>query len=130
MVVSLHFTIAFHRIPNTEFRCVDFFSPTSFSETFDVVYDYTFLCALPLSLRPPWAQRMATLVRPGGTLVTLLFPIADHTDGPPFAVNVDVYRGLLSETFKEQSITQCRSFPSREGKEMLGLWVRKETTTS
>ncbi|KAH6662009.1 thiopurine S-methyltransferase family protein [Verticillium dahliae] len=34
--------------------------------TFDLIFDYTFLCALPLSARPKWAARMAALLNPNG----------------------------------------------------------------
>uniref|UniRef100_A0A7S2V0Z5 Thiol methyltransferase 2 n=1 Tax=Fibrocapsa japonica TaxID=94617 RepID=A0A7S2V0Z5_9STRA len=33
---------------------------------FDVIFDYTFLCALPPDLRPNWAMQMSRLLRPGG----------------------------------------------------------------
>ncbi len=38
---------------------------------FDLIYDYTFLCALPPSLRPRWAARMSELLAPDGTLICL-----------------------------------------------------------
>jgi hypothetical protein len=62
-----------------------------------VVFDYTFLCALPPDLRGAWARAMTTLVRPGCELVCLIFPIGDHKDGPPFAMQPTTIRDLLAE---------------------------------
>ncbi|KAI9375377.1 S-adenosyl-L-methionine-dependent methyltransferase [Aspergillus egyptiacus] len=59
------------------------------SGKFDLVYDYTFLCALHPSLRPRWAERMAELIKPGGLLVCLEFPMYKDPElpGPPWGVN-------------------------------------------
>lgn len=37
-------------------------------------------------MRPKWAARMAEIIKPGGTLVALIFPIVEKKGGPPFAV--------------------------------------------
>jgi len=67
------------------------------SGKFDLVYDYTFLCALPLDLRPRWAQRITELVHHKGRLVCLEFPSgkALRDGGPPWGVNPEVYEALL-----------------------------------
>ncbi|KAI9143257.1 S-adenosyl-L-methionine-dependent methyltransferase [Paraphysoderma sedebokerense] len=105
------------------FLKADFFTfPT---EKFDTVYDYTFLCALQPPMRPDWARRMYEIIKPGGLLITLMFPIDNHEDGPPFAVSPELYRQLLTSYFDEVSISDCESFPARAGREKLGLWRRK-----
>ena len=50
-------------------------------EKFDLIYDYTFFCAMNPSMRPAWAQRMSDLLADSATahLVCLEFP----TDKPP-----------------------------------------------
>lgn len=68
-----------------KFICADFFGDNSWlppaatsgsnEGPFDLIYDYTFLCALPPSLRPKWAARMSELLSPGGTLIAMEFPI-------------------------------------------------------
>jgi hypothetical protein len=92
---------------------------------FDAAFDYTFLCALPPSWRSKWAHRMGKIIRPGGMLVTLMFPISTHEGGPPFAVSPELYRSLLGDQFEEIEISDCASFPAREGQEKLGIWKRK-----
>jgi len=68
------------------------------SGKFDLIFDYTFLCALPVDMRPRWAQRMASLMAHKGRLVCLEFPsgkpLTEH--GPPWGVNPEVYEALLS----------------------------------
>lgn len=48
----------------------------------------SFLCALPPVMRPEWAARYRDIMKKkDGVLITLIYPIGDHEDGPPFAVN-------------------------------------------
>lgn len=82
----------------------DFFSEdwaaglgTDGSGKFDLIFDYTFLCALPLDLRPQWARRMSDLVHGKGRLVCLEFPSgkALREGGPPWGLSPEVYEALL-----------------------------------
>ena len=59
---------------------------------FQLVWEYTFLCALDVELRPRWAARMRELLGPDGLLVTLIFPVSDHAGGPPYAVSPQLYQ--------------------------------------
>lgn len=56
----------------------DFFTFTPPSEGYTLAYDYTFFCALPPDLRERWGGRYAELVKPGGVLVCLEFPIGAY----------------------------------------------------
>ncbi|KAG6060826.1 hypothetical protein E4U17_003373 [Claviceps sp. LM77 group G4] len=64
---------------------------------FDLIFDYTFLCALPLSARPNWSSRMAELLHPSGRLVCLEFPSGKPLSlgGPPWGLTPEVYEALL-----------------------------------
>ncbi|CAH1767969.1 2756_t:CDS:2, partial [Entrophospora sp. SA101] len=103
----------------------DFFklSPT---EKFQLVYDYTFLCALPPTLRESWASKMAELISPGGVLIALIFPIwsaSDHEGGPPYALNLEIYQELLENDFtKEYFDPDCPSYEHRKGYEAMSVW--------
>ena len=105
---------------NFEFVCGDFFKH---SKVYDGAYDYTFFCALPIELRHDWGLKMAELIKPNGTLITLMFPIDNHEGGPPFSVTPEDYNKVL-KNFKLQSLTACSSFKPRQGKEKLGIWVK------
>ncbi|KAJ9658056.1 hypothetical protein H2201_007951 [Coniosporium apollinis] len=70
---------------------------------FDLIYDYTFLSALPPSLRPAWAARMSQLLAPSGVLICVEFPTykPPSTGGPPWALPPAVYEAHLSRPGEE-----------------------------
>jgi SAM-dependent methyltransferase len=106
----------------------DFFTFTP-AERFDVIWDYTFLCAIPPSWRPRWAERVDALLAPDGTLATLIFP-ATHPGpdyvGPPWPLHPEDVRALLEPRgFRAVKLERpTRSHPAREGKEWIALWRR------
>jgi SAM-dependent methyltransferase len=69
------------------------------NDKFDLIYDYTFLCALDPTIRTDWATKMSDLVKPGGELITLIYPIYpddyERTGGPPFRVSLRLLEELL-----------------------------------
>ncbi len=96
---------------------------------FDLVWDYTFLCAIDPSQRPAWVEKMDALLADGGELITLLFPATKEPPfgaGPPFALPPDEIRELLSTRFtpsRLEPVTQ--SHEGRRGMEWIGRWRRK-----
>ncbi|KAK4035445.1 S-adenosyl-L-methionine-dependent methyltransferase [Parachaetomium inaequale] len=64
---------------------------------FDVIYDYTFLCALLPEMRKDWACRMSELLSPSGVLVCLEFPLYKDLKllGPPWPLREGIYWNLL-----------------------------------
>lgn len=61
---------------NITFEPADFFSfPLPDNEPFSLAFDYTFFCALPPNWRSKWGRRYGEVVRPGGLLVALAFPL-------------------------------------------------------
>lgn len=95
---------------------------------FDLIWDYTFLCAIEPKMRPRWAERVDELLAADGEVVTLIFPIVDKApdDGPPYALSVQMVRDLLEPVFEPVSIEPpARSHPGREGKECLVRWRRR-----
>ncbi|MEM9691358.1 MAG: methyltransferase [Myxococcota bacterium] len=94
---------------------------------FDLIWDYTFLCALPVDLREAWAKTMARLLAPTGELWTLIFPVVpqlpDEPTGPPFPMRPELVQGLLAHSFTEIEMRPVeRSHPGREGKEWFARW--------
>ncbi|RPA79062.1 S-adenosyl-L-methionine-dependent methyltransferase, partial [Ascobolus immersus RN42] len=95
---------------------------------FDLVFDYTFFCAMPPSRRPDWAQRMSELVKKGGNLICLEFPLGKpaETQGPPWGVTEEAYAEILSavgfkrlERYEPEKVHEIG-----KGKTMLSKWVR------
>ncbi|KAF2719658.1 S-adenosyl-L-methionine-dependent methyltransferase [Polychaeton citri CBS 116435] len=90
-----------------DFIVADFFSPAMLPDTeesFDLIYDYTFLCALPVSLRTKWAERITALLKPVvGELVCLMFPLnkPPKTGGPPNGLSIKLYELLLGNIGSE-----------------------------
>ncbi|ELU41785.1 TPMT domain-containing protein [Rhizoctonia solani AG-1 IA] len=104
-------------------------NPSLTEEPFDLVYDYTFFCAIPPELRKSWGQRMTEIVRPGGYLIALMYPIDPgrrRNDGPPFPVDFDAYSAVLKESWDNVvNVAPTTSRPTHEGRERLGVWRRK-----
>ncbi|KAG9141290.1 hypothetical protein Leryth_001750 [Lithospermum erythrorhizon] len=110
---------------NLTFLIEDFFSwrPT---ELFDLIFDYTFFCAIDPDMRALWASRIQELLKPDGELITLIFPISYHEDGPPYAVSVDNYEEVLRPFgIKAISIVDNEmAVAPRRGREKLARWKR------
>ncbi|KAF2087687.1 putative thiol methyltransferase [Saccharata proteae CBS 121410] len=93
------------------FVCGDFFKDGWLSQVggggdlpkFDIIYDYTFLSALPPSFRPAWALRMSNLLSESGGLVCIEFPTykPPSTGGPPWALPPPVYEQHLARPGEE-----------------------------
>ncbi len=101
---------------------------------FELIWDYTFLCALPLEQRSAWAERVHALLAPQGILLTLLFPVdaaRDPHEGPPFALDLDAVSQLLEPYFSCEFMIPAReSVASRQGKEWLAKWQKREKNAS
>ncbi|XP_023871976.1 probable thiol methyltransferase 2 isoform X2 [Quercus suber] len=115
-------------LPNASylnFLKADFFTWNP-SELFDLILDYTFFCAIEPDMRLAWAQRIRDLLKPGGELITLMFPISDHVGGPPFKVSISDYEEvLLPMGFRAVSIVDNEmAIGPRKGREKLGRWKR------
>jgi hypothetical protein len=55
------------------------------------------LCALHPSMRPSWAESWRRLLKPGATLVCMVYPVdpSRPNEGPPWPLTPEVYTGLL-----------------------------------
>ena len=101
---------------------------------FDLIWDYTFLCAIDPERREGWARQARALLAPGGELITLIFPVplppgqlgpGPH-EGPPYPLDPHQVRALLlAAGFEERTLTPAtHSHPRRAGREWLGRWRR------
>lgn len=96
---------------------------------FDLHWDYTFLCALPIEMRPKWLEMVDRVLAPEGELAALIFPVipdADPLDGPPFPISPELVTELVAPILEPVSIERVeQSHPGREGKEWLGRYRRR-----
>ncbi|ESZ92363.1 hypothetical protein SBOR_7247 [Sclerotinia borealis F-4128] len=76
----------------------DFLINVEGEKSFDLIYDFTFGCALPPVLRPAWSKRYHELLSPEGRLICLEFPTTKSPSlgGPPWAMPPRIYEGHLS----------------------------------
>lgn len=93
---------------------------------FDLVWDYTFLCAIDPSQRQEWAKTMARLIKPSGTLLALIFPVGTRAGGPPFTLIPEKVHELLAEDFE---LISCEApvgnHEDRKGVEFLTEYRRR-----
>ena len=61
-------------------------SPADLGGPVDLFLEHTFLCALPLHLRPAWGLLVDRVLGPGGRVAALVFPVDKPAaeGGPPF----------------------------------------------
>lgn len=103
--------------------CADFFSFAA-EQRFDVIYERAFLCALPRSLWPEYAPRMAALLRPGGLLAGYFFFSAEP-QGPPFGTLPEQLDALLAPYFtRREDRPVDDSLPVFAGRERWQIWQR------
>ena len=105
-------------------RKADFFQ---LDENFDLVYERTFLCALPRRLWPDWGRRIAEVVRPGGRLAGFFY-LNDNERGPPFGISPELLNELLDGAFvkeEDEKIPPGQSVPVLAGKEVWQVWKRR-----
>ncbi|CAP97658.1 hypothetical protein E8E15_010609 [Penicillium rubens] len=104
---------------------------------FDIIYDYTFFCALDPSMRPKWALRQTQLLSPSpaGNLICLEFP--RHKDpqsgGPPYSSSSEAYMAHLSHPGEEvpydNGVVKHEPLraPSKDGLERVAYWKPERT---
>jgi methyl halide transferase len=100
-------------------------------EPFDFIFDYTFFCALPPSLRSAWGEQTVALLTPNtGRLLTIVFPvIRTHSGGslkgPPYPVTEDDYKQVLEPhgLIRDGPLrVHPDTVPARIGQELVGWW--------
>jgi len=104
----------------------DFFALVP-AEPFDLIVEQTFFCALDPTLRPAYARQCATLLRPGGTLMGLLFNTEFSQPGPPFGGSAAEYRAYFAPYFDFVHFAPAyNSLKPRQGRELF-ICLRRKT---
>lgn len=106
-------------------RVGDFFAPAADLAGFSLVYERTFLCALPPELHAPYARRMAELIAPGGVLCGFFF-LGPEDEPPPHPLSQEQINALLGEAFElTEDLPVPDSLPLFAGKERWQVWRRR-----
>ena len=101
----------------------DFFNH---NQTYDIIMEQTFFCALQPSLRQQYAEKVHSLLNPNGKIVGLLFQFPLTKIGPPFGGSIIEYQNLFSTKFEIKTLeTAHNSIKPREGNELFFIFIKK-----
>ena len=97
---------------------------------YDLVFEHTCFCAIPIDHREDYVSAMASLIPKGGHLLGIFFLNPDHEgeDGPPFGVTVaELERFFVNDFELHWAEPPNQTFSSREGegRELCMLWRRR-----
>lgn len=97
---------------------------------YDLILEQTFFCSfVPLAEnRHAYASKMSELLKPNGKLVGLWFdfPLTGDMEKRPFGGTRSEYLSYFTAYFKTKLFEQCyNSIPSRQGKELFGIFLKK-----
>ncbi|MBI5471803.1 MAG: methyltransferase domain-containing protein [Ignavibacteriae bacterium] len=95
-------------------------------DEFNYVIEYVTYCAIDPARRAEFASMAASVLKPGGQLVGLFFPLDNHSGGPPFAVSMDEVHRLFGRKLELVSVeAPPRSVTPRKGRELMTIWKKK-----
>ena len=101
--------------------CGDFFQ---LNQTFDLIIEQTFFCAIDPSLRSKYADKMEELLNYKGKLVGVFFNRI-FEGGPPFSGSKAEYEILFQNKFKIKTTEACHnSIGPRKGTELCVILQR------
>lgn len=101
----------------------DFFE---IQESFDLIIEQTFFCAINPDFRQKYASKMNDLLNTNGKLIGLLFNFELTKDGPPFGGSKDEYLSYFSKYFKIKTIeTSYNSIKPRQDRELFFIFEKK-----
>lgn len=100
--------------------------PPRFVSAFDYVLEYVTYCAIDPGQRPLFASAVASILRPGGVLIALLFPLGEYHGGPPFEISIRATRELFARhlTLVSGEVPEDSVRP-RKGREWLSIWKKE-----
>lgn len=114
-----------NRNPNFKNNIIqsDFFE---LSETFDLIIEQTFFCALNPNLRAKYAIKTNELLDTNGKIAGLLFDFPLTEEGPPFGGSIEEYKTLFSKAFHLKTLEKAyNSIKPRANKELFFIFDKK-----
>jgi methyl halide transferase len=109
--------------PDKHLLSIDFFD---IEDSFDLILEQTFFCALPPNLRPKYAEKMHQLLKPKAKLAGLFFDFPFTDNGPPFGGNAKEYKIYFENFFHLETLERCyNSYPKRQDKELFFEFIKK-----
>lgn len=101
----------------------DFFD---LNDTFDLILEQTFYCALNPKLRDDYVDKMTNILRSKGKLVGLFFQFPLTEVGPPFGGSKKEYLKRFTDKFNIKILeTAYNSIKPRANKELFAIFEKK-----
>ncbi|MCB0462261.1 MAG: methyltransferase domain-containing protein [Flavobacteriaceae bacterium] len=109
-------------IPNKQLLNKDFFD---LDNSFDLIIEQTFFCALQPSLREKYVHKTHELLKLNGKIAGLLFDFELTDEGPPFGGSKTEYINLFTPTFNIKILERSyNSIKPRQGKELFFIFEK------
>ena len=109
--------------PEDQLINLDYFE---LNNSFDLILEHTFFCALNPILRAKYVDKMHQLLKPNGKLIGLLFNFELTESGPPFGGSEREYKSLFEYKFQIKTLKKSiNSIKERQGKELFFIFEKK-----
>lgn len=109
--------------PRAQLLQGDFFE---LEDSFDLILEQTFFCALSPDLREAYAEKMNSLLKNEGLLAGVLFDFPLDQDWPPYGGSLEEYQKVFSKYMKVRKIERAyNSIKPRAGRELFILIEKK-----
>ncbi|MEC9050743.1 MAG: methyltransferase domain-containing protein [Candidatus Neomarinimicrobiota bacterium] len=98
-----------------------------FPDTFDYVIEQTCFCAIDPNRRKEYETLVRTILKPGGKLVGLWFPLdkSQEEGGPPFGTTIYEVKSIFNSGWKiEKENFPSQSVEPRKGREKLIIFKK------
>ncbi|WP_298246367.1 SAM-dependent methyltransferase [uncultured Christiangramia sp.] len=117
------FSLRNPEFPEDQMLHQDFFK---IENSFELILEQTFFCALPVTKRSAYAQKTSELLRSGGVLAGLLFNFELKEDGPPFGGSREEYLTYFSPYYHIEILEKAyNSIKPRLGTELFFKFRKK-----
>ena len=96
------------------------------NNTFDLIIEQTFFCALHPEMRSKYATKMYSLLEENGKIAGLLFEFPLTEVGPPFGGSKEEYFNLFSQKFNIKTLQRAyNSIKPRKDRELFFIFEKK-----
>ena len=120
--LAIEKSVTITTVQNDIFSLVD-----KFPDTFDYVIEQTCFCAIHPNRRKEYEILVRTILKPGGKLVGLWFPLdkSQEEGGPPFGTTIDEVKSIFNSGWKiEKENFPSQSVEPRKGREKLIIFKK------
>lgn len=94
---------------------------------FNSIYEYVTICAVNPARRLEFLENIFSALKEDGKFYTVLFPVDNRTDGPPFAINLFEFIEMSKKYFSLEYFSKIiPSVKPRIGKEVLLIFRKKK----